>query len=218
MSYYWDPQFLKHITGNVQTVVEVGARYGDESLILANTFSDARVFSFECNPLTVDICKQNLQHIPNITFTPKGLGERNDTLPFYSYIDNNDGASSFLLRIDASFTQKETGAIEVIKLQDFANEHNLPSIDLLCMDVQGFELNVMKGCGQYMKNIRYVIMEEPKPDINTMYLPENVHSKYLNSPTSQEIKSFMTENDFIEVERIEENKIEDNVMYKNIRC
>ena len=60
-------------------------------------------------------------------------------------------------------------------------------------------------------------MEEPKPVINLEYLPDNVHSKYLNSPTSAEIKSFMTENDFIIIEQVEENKIEDNVMYKNTR-
>ena len=218
MSYYWDPRFLKHITGNVETVVEVGARYGDESLMLSNTFKDAHVFSFECNPFTVVQCSQKLENNPNITFTPKGLGEKNEILPFYSYIADNDGASSFLKRIDAETTQVQSGVFEVIRLSDFANEYNIAGIDLLCMDVQGFELNVLKGCSSdLMKNIRYVIMEEPKPVINTMYLPENVHSKYLNSPTSAEIKSFMTENDFIEIERIEENGIEDNVMYKNAR-
>jgi FkbM family methyltransferase len=221
MSYYWDPQFLKHITGNdVQTVVEVGARYGEESLMLSNTFKDARVFSFECNPFTIEKCSQTLENNPNITFIPKGLGERNEILPFYSYIADNDGASSFFKRIDVETTQIQSGMFEVIRLSDFAEENNITDgIDLLCMDVQGFELNVLKGCGSdLIKKIRYVIMEEPKAIINTYYLPENVHSKYINSPTSAEIKSFMTENDFIEVERIEENKIEDNVMYKNLRC
>jgi FkbM family methyltransferase len=220
MSYYWDPRFLKHITGKVQIVIEAGARYGDESLMLSNTFKDARVFSFECNPITVEKCSETLKNNPNITFTPKGLGERNEILPFYSYIADNDGASSFLKRIDVETTQIQSGIFEVIRLSDFAEENNITAgIDLLCMDVQGFELNVLKGCSSdLIKKIRYVIMEEPKAIINTDYLPENVHSKYMNSPTSAEIKSFMTENDFIEVERIEENKIEDNVMYKNLRC
>lgn len=220
MSYYWDPRFLKHITGKVHTVIEAGARYGDESLMLSNTFNDSHIYSFECNPLTVERCSQTLKNNPNITFTPKGLGERNEILPFYSYIADNDGASSFLKRIDVETTQVQSGMFEVIRLSDFAKENNITAgIDLLCMDVQGFELNVLKGCSSdLIKKIRYVIMEEPKAIINTVYLPENVHSKYMNSPTSAEIKSFMTENDFIEVERIEENKIEDNVMYKNLRC
>ncbi len=58
-------------------------------------------------------------------------------------------------------------------------------------------------------------MEEPKPEINLNFLPENTYSKYIDAPSSQEIKKFMTENNFIEIERIEENGIEDNVLYKN---
>jgi hypothetical protein len=59
-------------------------------------------------------------------------------------------------------------------------------------------------------------MEEPKQIINTEYLPVNIYSKYINAPSSNDIKNFMNINNFIEIERIEENKIEDNVMYKNI--
>ena len=53
------------------------------------------------------------------------------------------------------------------------------------MDVQGFELNVLKGSEEYLKTIKYIIMEEPKKIINPLFLPVNVHSKYINSPCSQ---------------------------------
>ena len=82
------------------------------------------------------------------------------------------------------------------------------------MDVQGYELNILKGCRDFIKNINCIIMEEPKPIINTYYLPNGIHSKYINAPTSQQIKLFMKQNGFVEIERIEENKIEDNVMYR----
>jgi len=94
-------------------------------------------------------------------------------------------------------------------------ENNIYNIDLLCMDVQGFELNVLKGAEEYLKTIKYIIMEEPKKIINTCFLPVNVHSRYINSPCSQEIKDFMLKNNFIELVRIDENMIEDNVLYKN---
>ena len=35
------------------------------------------------------------------------------------------------------------------------------------------------------------------------------------TPIIKEIKEFMTSLNFVEIERVEENKIEDNVMYKN---
>ena len=83
------------------------------------------------------------------------------------------------------------------------------------MDVQGFELNVLKGAEDFLSKIKYIIMEEPKPVINTTYLPENTYSKYIDNPTPNEISNFMNENKFKEIQRIDENYIEDNVMYKN---
>ena len=120
-------------------------------------------------------------------------------MPFYSYIDDNDGASSFFKRIDFDKTQKKTGDIDIKKLSCILKENNIYNIDLLCMDVQGSEINVLKGAEEYLKNIKYIIMEEPKNIINTNFLPVNVHSKYINSPCSCEIKDFMIKNNFIEL-------------------
>ena len=218
MSYYWDEKFIKHVRDDtIKTVFEVGARHGDESIVLSQKFPQAIIHSFECNPLTVDTCRAKLADHKNIIFNAHGLGNNNETLPFYSFIDNNDGASSLLKRIDYDSTQRNTGFVQIKKLSTYFEENNnIGSIDLLCMDIQGYELNVMKGAEQYLSKIKYVIMEEPKPVINTMYLPPNVHSKYVGSPTSQKIHEFMNKHGFIEIERIPENMIEDNVMYKNI--
>lgn len=215
MTNYWDTRFLTNLESEIHTIFEVGARYGDESLKLSEIFKNSKIYSFECNPNTVNICRKNLQGISNICFIDKGLGNENTTLPFYSYTQNNDGASSFYKRIDASVTQKITGNIEIIKLYDIVKKYDIKTIDLLCMDIQGFELNVLKGAEDFIKNIKYIIMEEPKPVINLKYLPKDTYSKYINSPTPNEIKEFMISNNFIEVERISENDIEDNVMYKN---
>ena len=103
----------------------------------------------------------------------------------------------------------------MITLENYMKNNNINKIDILCMDVQGYELNVLKGAANLIKNINYIIMEEPKSIINTQYLPKGIHSKYINAPSSKEIKEFMEENNFIEIQRIDENKIEDNVMYKN---
>ena len=103
----------------------------------------------------------------------------------------------------------------MITLENYMKNNNINKIDILCMDVQGYELNVLKGAADLIKNINYIIMEEPKSIINTQYLPDGIHSKYINAPSSKEIKEFMEQNNFIEIQRIDENKIEDNVMYKN---
>ncbi len=218
MTSYWDDRFLKHLNKDkIKCVFEVGARYGDESIKLSEVFSNANIYSFECNPLTVNMCREKLKNHNRIKFFNFGLGETETVLPFYSYILNNDGASSFLKRIDFVNSQVLTGFIEIKSLANVMHDQNLQQIDLLCMDVQGYELNILKGCNKYLENIKYIIMEEPKKIINTLYLPENVHSNYINCPTPDEIKEFMNKNNFIEIERIDENAIEDNVMYINTK-
>jgi FkbM family methyltransferase len=214
---YWDYQFLQHLNiENTHIIFEVGARGGEESIQLSNIFSNSKLYTFECNPLTIDICKRNLKDSKNISFFDYGLGDKNEHLPFYSFVkDHNAGSSSFLKRIDFDETQKQTGVVRISKLIDFVKDNTIEYIDLLCMDVQGYELNVLKGAEGFIKNIKYVIMEEPKEIINTRYLPNGVHSKYIGSPSSNEIRTFMRTNGFYEIERVIENEIEDNVMYKN---
>jgi FkbM family methyltransferase len=215
-SKYWDTNFMRHLdVDSVQIVMEVGARYGGETLVLKNKFPNADIFSFEANPLTIEKCFLNLNGQDRIKFFPLALGEKKSKLPFYSYVKGNDGASSLFKRIDFEESQKETGSVDVITLEDFALTHSISHIDYLCMDVQGFELNVLKGAGGFLSNIKHVVMEEPNPIINTNYLHNGEHSKYLNAPSSQEIKKFMNSAGFIEIERNVENAIEDNVMYKN---
>lgn len=217
MTYYYDGQFLKHLDVDaVKYVCEAGARYGDESIQLSNTFKNAQIFSFECNPNTVDICYEKLRQYNRIKFFNRGLGHVAEKLPFYSFKSDNDGCSSLLKRIDCESTQTLSGHILIDTLASVMSTEKVPYLDLLCMDVQGYELNILKGCGSFLEKIKYVIMEEPNPIINTNYLPANVHSKYIGAPTSSEIKEFMNTNNFIEIERIQENYIEDNVMYKNV--
>lgn len=213
MTNYWDPQFLNHLS-KLEYICEVGARYGDESIKLSQLFPTAKILSFECNPITVPMCYKKLQGHTNIKFFPFGLGSEEKSFPFYSYMIDNDGASSLYKRIDFNQTQRYTGDIQLRKLCDVVREEKIPFLDLLCMDVQGYELQVLKGCDDFLQKIKYIIMEEPKPIINTLFLPANCHSKYIGAPTSAEIKKFMTANNFTEIVRISENAIEDNVMYK----
>jgi FkbM family methyltransferase len=217
MSAYWDTKFLRHLEiSNIETVFEVGARYGDESNKLKTIFINSVIHSFECNPRVIDLCKTNLGNTNNIFFNDFGLGQKEESLPFFAYIRDNDGASSLLKRIDYSSTQQNVGSVKIKRLDNYVKYRNIHKIDLLCMDVQGYELNVLKGAGNFMKNIHYIIMEEPKSVININYLPDGVHSKYINAPSSKEIEEFMTNHNFKEIERVSENDIEDNVMYKNI--
>ena len=219
MSYYWDARFLRHLNQyEIYKVFEVGARFGDESISLSEIFVEADIYSFEANPQIIDATKNRLKSYERIKFFPFGLGDKEEELPFYPYTQDNIGASSFLKRIDFKSTQIECDKkVRVRRLDNLMKEEKIDTIDLLCMDTQGFELKILEGAGEYISEIKYIILEQPKEVINLNYLHKDTHSKYIDAPSHNDIKNFMNKHGFVEIERIPENMIEDNVMWRNVR-
>ena len=214
MSNYWDTRFLKHLVrDNIKTIVEVGARYGDESIMMSKHFPDANIYSFECNPKTIKKCQENLKSWKNIKFFNIALGKKVEEKPFYSYISDNDGASSFLYRIDGKETMNETGVLKIDTLNNVMEKNNIDNIDLLLLDTQGSELDIIKGLEKHIDNVKYIIAEIPKQVPNPYYLPYNTHSKYINAPTYKEIIDYLKENNFKMAQNIQENLIEDNILF-----
>ena len=82
---------------------------------------------------------------------------------------NNMGSSS-MLKIDFSQRlindpdynrenpQKEV-IVNGIRLDTFINENNINNIDLLCMDLQEYELNALKSLGNHLYNIKQIRTE-----------------------------------------------------------
>ena len=206
---------------NIETLIEVGGRYGTESVDLANDYPNSTVHCFECNPRTVDKCAQTCLTKSNIVFNPVGVSKDGKALPFYSYVDNNDGCSSFLMRRDGIDTMVYAGDIETVRLKDYMINKNINKVDCLCLDTQGTELEILKGCQDLLKNVRYIILEQPNEIPNPHYMPlcsetnGYAHSKYFEAPTAQEIKDYLLEYNFKEIYRQKENEIEFNIVYKN---
>lgn len=207
---------------NIETLIEVGGRYGTESVDLANDYPNSIVHCFECNPRTVDKCAQTCLTKSNIVFNPVGVSKDGKALPFFSYVENNDGCSSFLMRRDGVNTMVYAGDIQTVRLKDYMINKNIGKVDCLCLDTQGSELDILKGCHDLLKNVRYVILEQPNEIPNPHYMPlcskskGYAHSKYFEAPTAQEIKDYLLEYNFEEIYRQKENEIEFNIVYKNL--
>jgi FkbM family methyltransferase len=82
---------------------------------------------------------------------------------------NNMGASS-MLKIDFKQRDSRDGdyglpnpqkAIQVpgIRLDTFMTKNGVSAIDLLCMDLQGYELMALHSLGTQIRNVKYIITE-----------------------------------------------------------
>jgi len=45
------------------------------------------------------------------------------------------------------------------RLDAFMKENNIPKVDLICIDLQGYELNALKSMGADLYNVKYIITE-----------------------------------------------------------
>lgn len=172
-STYTDKYFTKFIDKKqVNFVFELGSRDLVDAGIVSKYY-DARVFSFECNPESIQKCHENLARVNNVVLIEKAVWNETGTIKFFpvdsSYDEwdpetksKNTGASScFRATNDVHYEileQSET-TVSAVRLDEFCRDYDISSIDMLCMDLQGAEYHALKGLGEILKTVKYIITE-----------------------------------------------------------
>lgn len=165
---YLNKDFLLLLEKNndIKTVLEIGSRDCLDALKLSHKFK-CHVFAFECNPIMLDTCRKNIASNPNVTLIEKAVWDKTETISFFPMIEEgtvyyNPGASS-CFKINPTghlkgYAQKEI-EVQATRLDDWLSSMDIESIDLICMDAQGAAYNVLKGLGDKLKNVKYIITE-----------------------------------------------------------
>ncbi len=182
---------------SINTIVEIGARDCNETLLFNNAFPNAQIFSFECNPATLPVCKKNISGIKNIKLIEKAVSNKNETIKFYpidqektqtSWVDGNPGASSAFKASDKYNVEKYIQTeitVEATTIENLYTQEQLSSIDVLWMDIQGSELNALKGAVDKISDIKLIHTEVEFAEI------------YQNQPLFWDIKKYLVDNGFL---------------------
>lgn len=153
---------LKLITAG-QNVVDVGAHFGYEAL-LASTLvgSTGTVMTFEPSPATYAIAARNLDK-PNIKLHNKAVGAYDGMIKMVS----KPVAESAFNSISDDESQGNLVEVEIVKLDSvMAAREKL--IDFIKCDVEGFEMEVLKGAAGILTNDKPVLaLEADMPSENT---------------------------------------------------
>lgn len=171
----------------VNGIVEIGARDCAETLEFAAAFPQARIVAFECNPATLPACRAAVAGRDRIALVEKAVSNQVWTVRFYptdpertvtKHAGGNPGASSlFRAREDyphETYVQSEI-EVEATTLTASPEVANLPSIDLLWMDIQGAELLALEGLGGRITEVGLMHLEvEFKPIYHGQPLFEDV--------------------------------------------
>ena len=167
-------QIKRKYNMNITGIVHVGAHYGEEICdYIANGVSD--IILFEPLSDNFNILEKNVKNLnANIVGHQVALGSipGNATM----YVSSNEKQSSSILKpkihltqyTDILFDEKET--VEVNLLDNYETD----TCNFLNMDVQGYELEVLKGGIKTLEHIDYVYCEVNRDEVyeNNAYIED----------------------------------------------
>ena len=147
--------------GKAVNFFDVGANIGHHTLFMSHKAD--RIFAFEPFEVVLNQMKRKLEHagIRNVTIFPVALGEDNETGTYRPPTGANQGTGTLTGAMQYN-SAEETISVTVVGGDDFLTVNNLPPISLLKMDVEGYELNVLKGLKQTLRRDRPPILVEIK--------------------------------------------------------
>ncbi len=153
--------FLKHVSKQVNgdaIILDVGANVGQFASLAATLFSkESTIYSFEPAKKTyADLVKKVSANTQIKTFH-MGMGDAIGEIELFYDGEGSVLASAY--RINDQFKYSEKVAISTVDI--FCKEQNIQSIDLLKIDVEGFELNVIQGAKQLIesKKVQFIQFE-----------------------------------------------------------
>lgn len=142
----------------------------------------------------------NLSTNTNISVYYVGAGDRDETLKFTMH--NRDDSRSFLYsEADASSLGFEQVELPIVRLDNFIEQNNLPTPDILKIDAEGYDLKVLKGAGKFLSKVEVILVEV---GVMNKVIPNNV----------KEVIDFMDEKGFTLFEITDLNRpFENNILW-----
>ncbi|MBP0017177.1 MAG: FkbM family methyltransferase [Cyanobacteria bacterium SBLK] len=150
---------IKNLGFKPSLIFDGGANQGEFTRFCVQLWPEATIACFEVLPHRVTELKQFAQKHPNVKVFPVLLGqENNDRIPFYELEGDAETASSIL---DATNSFNIPPKYHPMRTMNdiIAKEFNGQAPDLVKLDVQGYELEILKGAEENLAQMQVIIAE-----------------------------------------------------------
>ena len=153
---------FRNLLDNSQPVIfDVGAYIGDTIEQFKSSFPKSYIHAFEPFDESFSILKNRFQKTEKLFFNNIAV-ENHSSSNANMYITQNKGSSSLLQPTKGAnefwegnplSTQKEV-KVEITTIDSYCQKHNIQTIDILKIDVQGSELKVLQGAALMIQERR----------------------------------------------------------------
>lgn len=138
---------------------DIGANVGDYTKLLAATFPDSHIYSFEPVKETFAILSKNIVE-NNVTLNNIGIGEAEGERTLYLDKANSGLASLYNRQLDylgISLCRQEQ--VKLTTLDFYCEENQIEAIDFLKMDIEGSEYNALLGASNLLKGGKIKVIQ-----------------------------------------------------------
>lgn len=168
-------------------IIEAGAASGTDTLWFSQNFPNGRIFAFEPLGVSYDKTVQRVATCDNVEVYNVALGRTESTEELY--VSSNKVSSSLLkptghiqFHPRISFENKST--VKTINLDNFLRGKRVEEVDLMWLDMQGYEHTVLSHSPETLSKTRY------------LYSEVSLKEMYANSVLYNEFKSWLKERGF----------------------
>jgi FkbM family methyltransferase len=189
--YNMDVKGIIHIGGHYGEEIDEYVRNGIQEIVIFEPLSDS-----------FDVLCENIKDLnANIIAHQVALGPEETVATMY--VSDNEKQSSSLLKPKVHITHHphvkfpETEEVEVKVLDDF----NYNKYNFINMDVQGYELEVLKGAKKTLENVDYVYCEVNRDEV------------YEGNAYVEELDEFLSQYNMERVETSWEGQIWGDALY-----
>lgn len=144
---------------NPLTLFDIGANVGEISFYLSKEFPSAKIYSFEPGNRAFNIIRKIKRrfNLNNLSIYKLALGDKKEFVGMK--LPEEDDGRAFIMK-----GTNLKGEFRVEKLDDFVKIKGVGNIDFIKIDVEGFEIKVLKGGIKTIKKYRPLILMEVDDD------------------------------------------------------
>jgi FkbM family methyltransferase len=181
--------FFKQFLPSNPNILEAGANSGSDTLELSQLWPQGQIHAFEPVPAVFSVLQKKSRTRSNIYCYPYALSKSSGKATLHISSGTSDGSSSLFPpkehlddHKDVFFDDKLE--VESISIDDWSTRFHIQQLDMLWLDLQGYELEAMKGAANMLSGVRVVYTE--------VFLKES----YAGVTLYPELKGWMLEQGF----------------------
>lgn len=159
-------EIIKKYNMNISGVIHIGAHYGEEIPNYVKV-GIKNIILFEPLEENFKVLKKNISPYSNLNIKKYQVALGNENTSITMNLSSNNLESSSILKpkqhlnLYPDITFDRTEEVELQKLDDY----NCKNYNFINMDVQGYELEVLKGAKDTLNHIDYVYCEVNRDEI-----------------------------------------------------